>query len=241
MEEKHWPLVILTLFCQAAVGLLLFHVTLGSYLEAGHLGSLVEILSLGLAGCALILSSLHLGCPGNGYNAIRNIAGSWLSREALALIIFIGCLTAQVVCGLADYQLHLEIPALFIGLFLIYAMARVYDLSAVPTWQRAQVMKDFFMSTILLGGFTYCLLLAIIAETTSLIFIFLATLLAVRIFQSLSQSRRQSLLVAATIVSWLLSFVALPSVFLLVSLSLIFSREYLARSAFYHAYKRGGV
>jgi len=241
MEEKHWPLVIMTLLSQMAVGLLFFQVALGHFLDADRVAPFVEFVCLISVGIAFLASIFHLGCPGNAINAIRNIKSSWLSREALCTGVFSGCLTIQLSGHLTDVRFHLEIPTLLVGLFLIYAMSKVYYLSAVPTWRGRVIMIDFFLSAILLGSLTYCLLLVWMIGGSNFITAVAGVFLLIRLFQSFSGGRDQIFLSIAAFSTWLMFLAGLPFICILACLALVFSREYLARNAFYHSYKRNGV
>jgi DMSO reductase anchor subunit len=247
MEEKHWPLVIMTLGCQMAVGLLFFHITFKHLLNIPP-DLLVEGGSLFTAGLAAMISSLHLGCPGNAFNVIRNIKSSWFSREAVFMILFLGCLALQTTGRLMGVSLHLEIPALVAGLSLVYAMSKVYDLKAVPTWKGRAVMKDFFTTVFLLGGISYSLFSVFISGEKNFLFMFTGLFLLVRLYQSLMNKRMVFLSSTATL-SWLISLILLmgsaarsiPLIFLLVCLVLMAVYEYRTRSIFYHSYQRSGV
>ena len=73
-EHPHWPLVVLTVLTQVALGISLTATGQGQRLAAAA-----------VAGGALGGSLLHLGRPVHAWKALRNLRRSWLSREVLLL------------------------------------------------------------------------------------------------------------------------------------------------------------
>jgi anaerobic dimethyl sulfoxide reductase subunit C (anchor subunit) len=164
MAKKEWPLIAFTLLSQTAVGFfLLFTVPLalsGTVTGAAdvrllQLRSLLFVLALLAAAAAL--SFLHLGNPFNAYRALNNVRTSQLSREIFfeLLLIFL----VAVVCwlewrrsGSQDLRLGLYLLAALAGVGLIWSMAGIYRLEAVPVWNNAMTPFSFFMTTFVLGA-----------------------------------------------------------------------------------------
>ncbi len=110
-----------------------------------------------LTALGLGISLLHLGAPLNAIRTLSNIGHSWLSREILAGLMFL---------GLWAVNFHLDrrppatpwlrgafLPALALaGVLLIWSMARVYMLPARPLWDSWLTLTSFFLTTILLGA-----------------------------------------------------------------------------------------
>jgi anaerobic dimethyl sulfoxide reductase subunit C (anchor subunit) len=105
---------------------------------------------------AVILSFFHLGSPFHAVFSLRNLSTSWLSREILLLLFFLG-LTA--VCALLTFQkkrssLILQIPVWgggLAGLLLIGAMSAVYMLPTVPVWKSFLTPASYLLTSFLLG------------------------------------------------------------------------------------------
>ncbi len=146
------PLVFMTVLTQVSVGgfLALF---LGSVLHffGFHLSAPNFWLALAVfipAGLGLPLSALHLGRPIMALTAMKNIKTSWLSREAAALGAYAG--GATVVAGLyflgveGSIMIAVQAGVLAIGLFGIYAQAKIYRIRARPSWDRNSTDKKFF-------------------------------------------------------------------------------------------------
>ena len=95
MKGSEITLVFFTLFAQAAVGMLAAFGIINYFTAAreGIENGRVINEKLLLVVCALfigavIISFLHLGNFKNAFYAMNNLAGSWLSREILFVIIF---------------------------------------------------------------------------------------------------------------------------------------------------------
>ena len=164
MTKKEWPLIAFTLLSQTAVGFfLLFTVPLalsgtgtGAFdVRLLRLRSLFIVLVLLAA--AVALSFFHLGKPFNAYRALNNVRTSRLSREIFfeLLVIFL----VAVVCwlewrrfGNPDLLRGLNLLAALAGVGLIWSMAAIYRLEAMPVWNNAMTPFSFFMTTFILGA-----------------------------------------------------------------------------------------
>ena len=164
MAKKEWPLIAFTLLSQTAVGFfLLFTVPLalsgtgtGAFdVRLLRLRSLFIVLVLLAA--AVALSFFHLGKPFNAYRALNNVRTSRLSREIFfeLLVIFL----VAVVCwlewrrfGNPDLLRGLYLLAALAGVGLIWSMAGIYRLEAVPVWNNAMTPFSFFMTAFVLGA-----------------------------------------------------------------------------------------
>jgi anaerobic dimethyl sulfoxide reductase subunit B (iron-sulfur subunit) len=98
-----------------------------------------------------IISFLHLGRKRNAWRAFIHLKKSWLSRE----ILMTGLFGATWALTAASQRFGNASPSLWpmaiFGLGLIYSMARVYLLRAVPPWNSWRTPAAFFLSAIVLG------------------------------------------------------------------------------------------
>ncbi|TRZ86483.1 hypothetical protein D4R89_11035 [bacterium] len=164
MAKKEWPLIAFTLLSQTAVGFfLLFTVPLalsGTVTGAAdvrllRLRSLLFVLALLAAAAAL--SFFHLGNPFNAYRALNNIRTSRLSREIffellLIFLVAVVCWLEWRISGSQDLRLGLYLLAALAGVGLIWSMAGIYRLEAVPVWNNAMTPFSFFMTAFVLGA-----------------------------------------------------------------------------------------
>jgi len=163
MNGREWPLVLFTLIGQAAAGLafflilpLYFFPALTSDRSLGGFRLGVPLIILALLGAAALLSFFHLGNPARAVRALANTGASWLSKEILAEIIFMGA-----TAGLA--YLAWKAPGSPAGTTLavlvvaeaaafVYSMGKIYTIPAVPEWNSAATRGSFFASAFGLGS-----------------------------------------------------------------------------------------
>lgn len=105
----------------------------------------------------VLASVFHLGNPTHAYRAINNLGSSWLSREILFTLLFMGTGAVFAVMQyrkIATFQVRriIALIAAVIGLVLVFCMANVYLLEAEPAWDNLATPITFFITTFLLGG-----------------------------------------------------------------------------------------
>jgi len=164
MAKKEWPLIAFTLLSQTAVGFFLLFVlplalsgtgTGASDVRLLRLRSLLFVLALLAAAAAL--SFFHLGNPLGAYRVLNNVRTSQLSREIffelllIFLIAVVGWLEWRRI-GSQDLRLGLYLLAALAGVGLIWSMAGIYRLEAVPVWNNAMTPFSFFMTAFVLGA-----------------------------------------------------------------------------------------
>lgn len=169
MRSRDWALVLFTTLSQWSVGIILWF-TLLTYLSDGgavtaETGlSLVNpvFLALLLVGLATTVSFLHLGNPSNAPGALRNLSGSWLSREILAIGIYSLSLVFVFiygwVAGASGVTKYLLLPCSVAGIFLLWTMARVYLIPTIPSWNSWYTPLSFVTATLCLGLITFLFL-----------------------------------------------------------------------------------
>jgi anaerobic dimethyl sulfoxide reductase subunit B (iron-sulfur subunit) len=149
------PLLVFTLLSQFSAGISWIA---GLFILAGIrlpplVGGSVGI----LIGLGLMAAFLHLGKPLNAWRVFSNLVKSWLSREILTALIFLG-LWAY---GMLPYVLGVSPPVdqpfftCFLGLVgaaMVYSMAEVYRLWTVPAWIAWRTKAAFFLTGLILGG-----------------------------------------------------------------------------------------
>jgi anaerobic dimethyl sulfoxide reductase subunit C (anchor subunit) len=113
----------------------------------------------------LIASLFHLGRPAASFHAIRNLKGSWLSREILSVNLLAGLLaivTALTYVCPGVLNGWLMLMGSLAGGAVVYVMTRVYRLRTVPSWNHAGTPLDFAGSALLLGGLQFMLVLSVL-------------------------------------------------------------------------------
>jgi anaerobic dimethyl sulfoxide reductase subunit C (anchor subunit) len=156
-----WPLVLFTLTVQLAVGFFLALLTTKSLLRAGHplgrpIGGGPFLLVGVLMAAALAVSLLHLGAPMSAAFSLSNLEESWLSREILAILLFLGLWGLGYWLGKRPGTAPWMARALawataLTGIVLIWVMAKIYMVPARPLWDHWLTAAGFLLTTLLLG------------------------------------------------------------------------------------------
>ena len=151
------PLLGFTLLGQMAAGISWI---LGSFVLTGVSFSLFLHLAIGaILSLGLLISFLHLGTPGNAWRVFGNLPKSWLSREILAAMVFSALWAITTIPYLFSNSLAMAKPLLagitgLAGAVLVFSMAEVYRLRMVPAWNTWRTKAAFFLSALILGGFS---------------------------------------------------------------------------------------
>jgi anaerobic dimethyl sulfoxide reductase subunit C (anchor subunit) len=155
-------LVVFTILTQTSVGIVLSLALLnllypGTRLSLGNGLSFSNpiLMALLLVGLATLGSMLHLGNPKNAPRAISNLAGSWLSREIMAIGVY--ALALAVTFALAwksgpdtSHTVFLAVSAAA-AVALLWAMARVYMIPTIPPWNSWYTPLGFTATALSLG------------------------------------------------------------------------------------------
>jgi anaerobic dimethyl sulfoxide reductase subunit C (anchor subunit) len=164
MNVHDWALVTFTLLSQMSIGAFVVLGIIHTYAirkagmqEADRLSdrgllAIIPVMVLGLAA-----SLTHLGSPLVAYNAVNNLATSWLSREVLSGLLFAGfgfvfvILQWRKIFSFTVRNIIAWIAAL-IGLGMVYMMSHIYMQPTVPGWDSFMTMAYFYSTTLLLGS-----------------------------------------------------------------------------------------
>ena len=152
-EHPHWPLIVLTLLTQLALGTVAATVAAeaagGRRLAGGAVGAAVA------GAVAMLASLLHLGRPARALKALRNLRTSWLSREVALLSLFAGLALAYAAAwegwaaGLP--RLPIGIAAVSVGAAGVFASGRLYLVPSRPVWNSPRTLVAFFATAVATG------------------------------------------------------------------------------------------
>jgi anaerobic dimethyl sulfoxide reductase subunit B (iron-sulfur subunit) len=139
-QKSEMPLVAFTLLVQMAVG---------AFWAAQWMTEAIPLIPYLLIGACLGLggffSFAHLGAKRNAWRAPFHLKKSWLSRE----ILFVGLFGAGWLAGFVLPEMKWITS--FLGVGLIYSMAKVYQLRPMPAWNTWRTTAGFFITSALLG------------------------------------------------------------------------------------------
>jgi anaerobic dimethyl sulfoxide reductase subunit C (anchor subunit) len=172
---KEWPLIGFTLLSQTAVGAFWALAAAEAFFTGerpAFLDGRALIVILVLAGIGTLLSLFHLGKPLRAANALANLRKSWLSREILADLFFIGAGAALWILaafGKSEGAFRTILIALtsLAGFFLLFTMSRIYMIRTVPVWRGAHTPISFFLSAVFLGPLLAAILTPVFAAEGS--------------------------------------------------------------------------
>lgn len=169
-EALHeWPLMVFSMAIMLAAGCSLALLIVRYSSRAHHQGIAhesheeatrwlrVPLAAIGIiAGAGLMVSTLHLGAPLNAIRTLSNLGQSWLSREILAGLLFMGLWAVTIYAHFhpaASSRLRSGsmVGLVVAGLLLIWTLAGVYMLPARSTWNTWLTPLSFYMTTLLLG------------------------------------------------------------------------------------------
>ncbi|TWU57468.1 DmsC/YnfH family molybdoenzyme membrane anchor subunit [Rubripirellula reticaptiva] len=174
VAESHWPLAVMLVATQAAVGMIIVErlVTL-SWLVTGHDTSIdvtrwTALTALLVGGIGLNIAPLHLGKPLRAWRVFLGLRTSWLSREAIILGKFMGLLGLATgllwMPVLADYvpsRITELIPSwagsaalagsIPLGIAGLFSSGMIYVATKRRLWRMSRTMTRFFGSSALIG------------------------------------------------------------------------------------------
>jgi anaerobic dimethyl sulfoxide reductase subunit C (anchor subunit) len=177
VQADDWPLILFTLFVQAAVGAMATAVVVHWRLSrAGEQEIAERLLNRalpwlgGLLAAAVTISLIHLGHPLRAFYAFSNLGSSWLSREVLLVCLVAGSgmllgLLQWRSWGPATVRRLLGWLTAALGVALVLAMSEVYMLATVPPWDRLVTPLAFVSTAALLGVVTVAALLVGLGPT----------------------------------------------------------------------------
>ena len=152
LGKPHFSLIAMTVLTQLSIGGFAAAWLLGLLGGSDALRS-AALVSLALGAASFAASPLHLGRPAFAFLALRNLRTSWLSREVLGLSGF-----GATAAAYAALQL-LALPgvalvggvATLVGLFSMFATARIYLVPGRPAWNTGHTVADFYLTGATLG------------------------------------------------------------------------------------------
>lgn len=165
MRNKDWSLVFFTVLSQMSVGVVFCVAGLVGVLDDSRFLNLLGpqlknpvLLALLSVGVATGLSFLHLGKKSNAPRSLNNLAGSWVSREILALGMYSFSLLAVFILGWNSWAFevlsHLLLLSSIIGIVFLWTMTRIYVIPTIPPWNSWYTPLSFFSTAICLGLMT---------------------------------------------------------------------------------------
>lgn len=177
LEHAHWPLLIMLVLSQGAVGLFLALALSCLFFPAFYAASALPIAVTGFAilNVGLVAAVFHLGRPLGAWRFFLGLRTSWMSREILAFSVFAGVasgvllvtsLQSSFVLGLLPAPLpslisKLPLPLMatgvtltgaLLGLVAVFTSAMIYIDTHRPFWKASLSLNRFYGATLTLGA-----------------------------------------------------------------------------------------
>ncbi len=151
-ESAHWPLIVMTVLTQLAVGAFTSIWLLQAFGSQSHRAA--ALVALFVAMLALTASTLHLGRPLHAIRALKMWRRSWLSREVLLFTLFALAATAYsaALCLGVRGTVWLGLLTVLLGICGVGASARLYLVPGRPAWNSPLTIAEFGSTTALVGA-----------------------------------------------------------------------------------------
>ncbi len=170
LEHPHWPLIIMLLLSQLAVGVFLIVAVMAMVSGSSSLSvALAATIGFAALNAGLGASVFHLGRPLGAWRFFLGLRTSWMSREILAfaifaLVAFVGTALCWIVPDTVYAQAGLAGAAL-VGLMAVFTSAMIYADTRRAWWALASTAVSFYGATVVLGATTVAAVLGSIGAS----------------------------------------------------------------------------
>ncbi len=137
-EPAHWPLILMLVLTQMAVG------AFTAALFPG--GERLRWIGWALLHAGLVASIFHLGRPLGAWRFFLGLRTSWMSREILAFGALSGLSTAALMLPVP------WLPVVLVGWMAVFTSAMIYIDTRRPAWSAERTCRRFFGCTLLAAG-----------------------------------------------------------------------------------------
>jgi len=187
--ESHPSLVVMLTLTQAAIG-----VFIGSRLlpEDDVARGIAAVLGIVGAAAGMVAAIFHLGRPRWAFRAVLGLRTSWLSREIVAMSLFVALAGGAIAADLGDLAVSgaLAHLAALAGVAALHCSAMVYRDTPRPHWARPHTHVVFCLTAAAGGGVLLLLAHGIAATRPPLAFAVLvaAALVAKLVVESMDRA-----------------------------------------------------
>ncbi len=198
VAESHWPLALMLVTTQVAVGMILLERLVAgvAFVSGGSLPieatRLTASVAFAIAMVGMNLAPLHLGQPLRAWRVFLGLRTSWLSREAVLLGKFVGALGAALLLMwwpvfskyVPDFISNLWpesiviaswvasallIAAVLLGIAGLYSSAMIYIATRRELWRAARTLPRFASTGVIVGGVATAFTIALIDNASSVV------------------------------------------------------------------------
>jgi formate dehydrogenase iron-sulfur subunit len=170
LEHPHWPLIIMLLFSQLAVGVFLI-VAVMAMVSGSSSPPVALAATIGFAAlhAGLGASVFHLGRPLGAWRFFLGLRTSWMSREILAFAIFaLVAFVGTALCWIIPDSVYTRAGlagAAVVGLMAVFTSVMIYADTRRAWWALASTAARFYGATVVLGATAVAAVLSTIAAS----------------------------------------------------------------------------
>jgi formate dehydrogenase iron-sulfur subunit len=156
LEHAHWPLIVMLLCSQLAVGMF-FSVAFIAMVSAPSSFAVTLAATIGFVAlnAGLGASVFHLGRPLGAWRFFLGLRTSWMSREILAFAIFAAvAFLGTAICWIAPGSAYVRAGlagAALVGLLAVFTSVMIYADTRRPWWALSSTAVRFYGATVVLG------------------------------------------------------------------------------------------
>ncbi len=159
--QQHWDARAAGNFMGGGAGAGLFVFAALSAIFAGTALLPLTVGAIGLVGAGLFLVWLEIGRPWRFLNVFRHAQTSWMTREAMMAMPFLGL---AAVAGILDAA-WLAVPATAFALAFLYCQGKILEASkGIPVWREPRIVPLIVTSGLAEGAGLYLLAAMVFAE-----------------------------------------------------------------------------
>ncbi len=204
LADNHWPLAVMLIATQAAIGLLLVDQLVSIVALVWGLSlpeSITQVsatFALFVAGLGMNVAPLHLGQPLKAWRVFLGLKTSWLSREAVILGVFMALLSSVVammwlpiIQVWAPQGMELLVPqwlpisllwvTVLVGIVGFYSSSMIYVATGRELWRYSRTMSRFGGSAAYLGLVSFAFALALSNTSFSVVCILAVIVLVTKV------------------------------------------------------------
>ena len=157
LEHPHWPLMIMLLFSQLAVGMLATLAVMAMVSElASRSAALAATIGFVALNAGLGASVFHLGRPLGAWRFFLGLRTSWMSREILAFTVFAAvAFLGTALCWIVPDSVYARVGltgAALVGFVAIFTSVMIYADTRRAWWALPSTAARFYGATIALGA-----------------------------------------------------------------------------------------
>jgi formate dehydrogenase iron-sulfur subunit len=184
LEHPHWPLIVMLLFSQLAVGMFLTVAVMAMVSASSFSAAWAATIGFVALNAGLGASVFHLGRPLGAWRFFLGLRTSWMSREILAFAIFAAvAFLGTALCWIAPATAYTRVGlagAALVGLVAVFTSVMIYADTRRAWWALPSTAARFYGATVVLGVTAVAAVLGLTAASDAAFRVAMALSIAAR-------------------------------------------------------------